>query len=506
MRTSSSMTAISSTSTTAAPYDFAAFDSSDASLQRRAGVARFFDRLAPQRRNWLAKNAYYYQQDLAYMRFLVPRGLDVLEVGCGIGHLLAGLEPARGVGIDISARMIEEAQKCYPALEFLQSDAESPGALSGVAGKFDVIILSDTIGYLDDIQGVFRALAPLLRPDSRVIIGYYSRLWEPILRLAVKLGFRMPSPELNWLSTRDIMSLMVLGDLEPIRAEGRQLIPRRLFGLGSMVNRYIAPLPLVRFLCLRSYVIARPARPAILPERLPSVSILIPCRNERGNIEAAVKRTPDFAPELEIVFIEGNSSDGTYEECLRVRDAYPNRRIVALKQDGKGKGDAMRKGYANACGDILIILDADLTVPPETVPKFYEILASGRGEFVNGTRLIYPCDDEAMRLLNTVANRGFARFFSYLLNQKLTDTLCGTKAFWAKDYRRISAGRAYFGDFDPFGDFDLILGAAKLNLKIVELPVRYEARTYGETQISRFRDGWLLARMSLFAWRKFKAW
>jgi hypothetical protein len=367
-------------------------------------------------------------------------------------------------------------------------------------------VLSDTVGYLDDIQGLFRALGPLLRPDSRVIVAYYSRLWEPILRLGSRIGLRMPSPRLSWLSTRDIVSLMDLGDLEPIRHEARQLVPRRLFGLGTLVNRYLAPLPFVRLFCLRSYVVARPARAATLPDRLPSVSILVPCRNERGNIEAAVTRTPQFAPEQEIVFIEGNSRDGTYEECLRVRDAYPDRRIVVLKQDGKGKGDAMRKGYANASGEILLILDADLTVPPETMPKFYEILASGRGEFVNGTRLIYPSEHEAMRFLNTIANRGFARIFSYLLNQKLTDTLCGTKAFWAKDYRRIAAGRAYFGDFDPFGDFDLILGAAKLNLKLVELPIRYHARTYGEPQISRFRDGWLLLRMSVFAWRKLKAW
>ncbi len=440
------------------------------------------------------------------MQFLISGGLDVLEIGCGTGQLLAGLRPARGVGIDISGKMIEEARRRHPDLEFLHGDVEMAGVLASITGTFDVVVLSDTIGYLDDIQGVFRALAPLLRPDSRVVIAYYSRLWEPVLRLASRLGLRMPSLELNWLSTRDIMSLMALGDLEPIRQEARQLVPRRMFGLGTLINRYLAPLPLLRLLCLRSYVVARPARQAVLPESLPSVSILVPCRNERGNIEAAIVRTPDFAPELEIVFIEGNSQDGTFEECLRVRDDHPDRRIVVLKQDGKGKGDAMRKGYAHASGEILIILDADLTVPPETMPKFYEILASGRGEFVNGTRLIYPSEDQAMRFLNAIANRGFARIFSYLLNQKLTDTLCGTKAFWAKDYRRIAAGRSYFGDFDPFGDFDLILGAAKLNLKIVELPIRYGARAYGEPQISRFRDGWLLLRMSVFAWRKLKAW
>ena len=251
-------------------YDSSGMTSPGVPSKRRAAIAMFFDQLAPERDRWLAKNAYYYERDLAYMRFLIPSGLDVLEIGCGTGQLIAGLEPARGVGIDMSAQMIDEARKLHPTIEFIRGDVETPGVLDSISGEFDIIVLSDTIGFLDDIQGFFRALAPRLRPDSRVVIAYYSRLWEPILQLGAKLGFRMPSPELNWLSTRDIMSLMSLGDLEPIRREGRQLIPRRLLGLGHFVNRYIAPLPLIRLLCLRSYVVAAPARQAVLPENLPS--------------------------------------------------------------------------------------------------------------------------------------------------------------------------------------------------------------------------------------------
>ena len=213
---------------------------------------------------------------------------------------------------------------------------------------------------------------------------------------------------------------------------------------------------------------------------------------------------PQFAPNVEILFVEGHSRDGTYEECLRVKEAYPDRNIRTFQQPAKGKGDAVRLGFTRAKGDIVMILDADLTVAPESMPKFYHALVGGHGEFVNGTRLVYPMSDGAMRTLNAIANRSFAMIFSYLLNQRFTDTLCGTKALWREDYDRIAAGRTYFGEFDPFGDFDLIFGAAKLNLKIVEVPVRYAERTYGETQISRFRDGWLLLRMVALAWRKLK--
>jgi SAM-dependent methyltransferase len=471
---------------------------------RGAQIAAHFDALADQRERWRAQNAYYYERDLAYLRFLVPPNQHVIEIGCGDGWLLSGLKPARGVGVDVSAKMIERARARHPSLEFHQRDAEAPGALEGL-GVFDVVLISDTVGYLEDIATFFQKLKPLLKPTTRVIVAYYSRLWEPALDLATWAGLRMPTPPLSWLSTADIMEMMAFGDLEPIYRDWRLLAPRSLLGLGALINRLLAPLPGLRRLCLRNYVVARPAAKGEMPTPAPSCSVLVPCRNERGNVENAVRRLPRFAPNIEIIFIEGHSKDATYEECLRVQDAYPDRNIKVLKQTGRGKGDAMRLGYAAATGDIVLILDCDLTVRPEDMGKFYDLLATRRGEFVNGTRLVYPRQEAAMRGLNYLGNRFFAGLFSYLLNQRLTDTLCGTKAMWRADYERLAANRSYFGDFDPFGDFDLLLGASKLNLKIVELPVRYYAREYGEPQISRFRDGWLLLRMSAFAWRKLKA-
>jgi glycosyltransferase involved in cell wall biosynthesis len=297
---------------------------------------------------------------------------------------------------------------------------------------------------------------------------------------------------------------MDIADFEVISQEQRQLLPRRWLGLGPFINRFIAPLPGIRQLCLRTYIVGRPVR--AFPDRKFSASILIPCRNERGNIENAILRMPKFGARQEILFVEGNSSDGTFEECERVRDAYKDTwDIKVLKQDGKGKGDAVRKGFAAATGDVLMILDADLTMPPEALPKYHAVIETGKAEFVNGTRLIYPMEHEAMRPLNLIANRCFAYLFSYLVNTRLTDTLCGTKVLLRKDYEVLARERGYFGNFDPFGDFDLIFGAAKQNLKIIETPIHYKARTFGETQISRFRDGWLLLKMVWFAYRKLKA-
>jgi SAM-dependent methyltransferase len=469
---------------------------------RKVRIIEQADKLAEKRDRWIGKNSYFYKHDHSYMRFLVGDGKRILELGCGTGQLLNALNPSYGIGVDISANMVSVAQQNYPNLEFIQGDLEDENLMSSLQGPFDFIILSDTIGYLDDCENAFAGLHSLCTPDTRLIISYYSWRWQPILTLGEKIGLKMPSVEMNWLSTEDTMGFLHLADFETVKREWRQLLPRSLFGLGSLINRFIGTLPLIRRLSLRNYLVARSVRDVKL--RQASTTVLIPCRNEKGNIENAVKRLPDFCEDLEILYVEGNSQDGTLDEIHRVIEAYPDKDIKVLVQDGKGKGDAVRKGFDHARGDILMILDADLTVPPEDLPKFYKAISSGKGEYINGTRLVYPMDDQAMRFLNFWANRTFSVLFTWLLNQRFTDTLCGTKVLTKKNYEKIVANRSYFGEFDPFGDFDLIFGATKLNLKIVEVPIRYAARDYGETQISRFRHGWLLLKMVLFAYKKLK--
>jgi SAM-dependent methyltransferase len=470
---------------------------------RQQAFADLGDRLAPEIDRWRRRNAFFHRQDQAYFRFLIPEGSSVLEIGCGCGDLLAALKPSRGVGVEISPELAATARRRHPGLDVHIGNAEDPAALADIDGIFDIILLSDTIGFVDDGEELFNCLRRFAGPHTRLIVSYHAPGWEPILAAAEALGLKMPAGLQNWLSPDDIVNLMDLAGWQEIKREQRQLSPLSLLGLGGAINRWIAPLPLIRRLCLREYLVARPApQPSAQP---PSVTVLIPCRNEKGNIAPAIHRLPRFADDMEVIFVEGHSRDGTYEECERVRDAHPEWDIKVMRQPGKGKGDAVRAGFAAARCDVLMILDADLTVPPEALPKFYHAIRSGKGEFVNGTRLVYPMEDNAMRFLNYLANRSFARIFSFLLNTRFTDTLCGTKVLWRRHYDMIVKNRGYFGDFDPFGDFDLIFGAAKLNLKIIETPIRYADRTYGETQISRFRHGALLARMVIFAWRKLKA-
>jgi SAM-dependent methyltransferase len=470
-----------------------------ASLEDRR---RAFDEMARSVLRYRKRNAYYYAQLLRYHRFWIPPGACVLEIGCGIGDLLAGVRPRRGVGIDLSPKMIELARSRHPELELHVMDVDH----LELDEKFDYVIMSNLVGSLPDVQHALEQVHRVCRPDTRIIITSYNQLWQPLLSFADRMGVHTPEPLQNWLAPADLENLLFLTGFEPIRGGYRCPFPVEVPLLSTFINRTFSVLPGFRLLGLVTYVVARPQPQGVAPGPEPSVTVVIPCRNERGNIEDAVRRTPEMGSHTEIIFVDGNSTDGTPEEIERVmRTAGRGRDIRLIHQgSGVGKGDAVRKGFAAAKGDVLMILDADLTVPPEDLPKFYRALVGGRGEFVNGTRLVYPMQKEAMRFLNYLGNRFFSAAFTWLLEQRFRDTLCGTKVLTRRNYQAIAAGRSHFGDFDPFGDFDLLFGAAKLNLKIIEVPIRYRERTYGSTNIRRFRHGLLLLRMLPIAFRKLK--
>lgn len=435
------------------------------------------------------------------IRNQVVAGSSVLDLGCGDGALLASLQPSRGVGVDCSFATIVEASRRHPTLEFVCGDVED----LPINGSFDYVVASNVVGYLMDVQAFFRGLRAVTHPSTRVIVAYYNFAWEPLLWLSERLGMRARQPLQSWLSNDRLTSLIELADLEPITSGYRTPLPFGPSSLTRPINRAMSAVPVVNHLGLISYVTARPKKVEVPPRlRDPSCTIVIPARNERGNIQDAVRRIPRLGSHTEVIFVEGHSSDGTFEEIERVVADHPDLDLKVTRQDGTGKGDAVRKGLEMATGDVLMILDADLTVPPEELPKFWTALVEERGEFINGTRLVYPVEGEAMRLANLAGNKVFSMIFSWILGERVTDTLCGTKVLWARDYRRIAANRKAFGDFDPFGDFDLLFGAANLGLKIREVPVRYRERTYGSTNIDRWRHGLLLARMALIGARKLR--
>jgi ubiquinone/menaquinone biosynthesis C-methylase UbiE len=448
--------------------------------------------------NWTGWGGYYHRRLTEVYQHLIPRGQSVLELGCARGDLLAALNPTVGVGVDFSEEMIRAARKRHPQLRFVHADAHA----LNLSEKFDVIILSDLVNDLWDVQTVLQQVGQVTTPRSRIIINSYSRLWEPILGLAQWLGLATPTLYQNWLTVEDIDSLLDLTNYEVIKHWQEILLPLPSWFLADFFNRFLVKLWPLKYLALTNFIVARP-QPDARAKRS-SVSVIIPARNEAGNIPDVFARMPHMGAWTELVFVEGHSHDNTYRAIETAIAAHPEQRCQLLQQAGMGKGDAVCLGFARARGEVLMILDSDLTVPPEDLPRFYEALRSGKGEFINGVRLVYPMEKQAMRFLNLLGNKFFSLAFSWLLGQPIKDTLCGTKVLWKQDYEAIAANRAYFGDFDPFGDFDLIFGAVKLNLKIIDLPIRYRERTYGNTNIQRWKHGWLLLKMVIFAAKRLK--
>jgi SAM-dependent methyltransferase len=464
---------------------------------------KYFGSLAPKRSN-IRRNYSYYWKDLSFIfDYFIHDDSSILEIGCGTGHLLSEIKGKRKLGIDFSPEMIEEARKNFPALDFIVMPAEE----LELNEKFDVIILANLIGYLGDVQQTFSQLHKVCHSNTKIIVSYYNFVWEPILKIAEWFGLKTKTPQQNWLSQTDIKNLLFLAGFDVYRQHQRMLMPVFIPLLSKFINKYLAQLPILRSFCINQITFARQTPMLSVSEWSAkyTTSVIIPARNESGNIENAVRRLPKFGKATEIIFVEGNSTDNTWEKIQEIKQKYQySHNIKITRQHGKGKADAVRTGFELATGDILMILDADLTVPPEEIPKFYDAIASGKGEYINGCRLVYPMEKEAMRFLNLLGNKFFSIMFSFLLSQKFKDTLCGTKVMFRTDYERLKSNRKFFGDFDPFGDFDLLFGAYKLNLKMIELPIRYRNRTYGQTNISRFKHGFILLRMCFFAARKVK--
>ena len=481
-------------------------------MHDKSKIKKYFDRVAPERNYWKKKNRYYYEYIENFSSFLIPKNKKVLEVGCGTGELLRSLKPSRGLGVDFSSEMIKVARVKHGRdknLEFRVADIESDNW--GVDEKFEYIIVADTLGYINDIESFFKKLHNLISSKGKILIIQYNQIWEPILTIGAKLKMKMPSIDQNWLSVADIENFFYLAGFEVVKRGSKLLVPKNIPIISSFFNKFVVNIAPFNKLGLVNFLIVRPVPLVLSPadlvelEKKHSASIVVPARNESGMIKKIVDELPDLGKLTEIIFVEGHSRDNTLEEVKKTVESYLGSKALKFAvQDGVGKGDAVRKGFDMAIGDILMIYDADMTVPPQELHKFYSAIISGRGEFINGSRLIYPMEKQSMRLLNYAGNKFFSFMFSWLLGQRIKDTLCGTKVLWRRDYEEIKRNRGFFGDFDPFGDFDLLFGAAKLNLKIIDVPIHYRERTYGTTNIQRWSHGWLLLKMVVFATRKIK--
>jgi SAM-dependent methyltransferase len=450
-------------------------------------------------KNWERYRNYYKNRLLELYKFAIPKKSKVLEVGCGKGDLLAKLDPFPGVGVDFSSSLIAAGKKSYPHLTFLEIDACN----FSFDDKYDYIICSDLLNELWDVQACLTNIKRCCHQDSRVLLNTHSNLWQIPRKLAAKLGIARPQLTQNWLTPKDIENLLYLSGFEVIRSSSEILWPFNAPIVSNFLNKFLVKIFPFSFFGLTNFLIARP----IIAKREvePIVSVIVPARDEAGNIKAIFERTPQMGMGTELIFVEGGSTDGTYEAIEKEIKIQKNHSMVKLmRQSGRGKGDAVRLGFANASGSLLMILDADLTVSPEDLPLFYSAWLNGKADFINGVRMVYPMEGKAMPFINMLGNKFFSFAFTYLLGQSVKDTACGTKVITKKHYEPILENRENFGNFDKFGDWDLLFGASKYNLKIIDVPIRYRDRTYGATKMQKWRIGYLLCRMVIVGLKKLK--
>jgi hypothetical protein len=430
---------------------------------------------------------------------LVEPGKRALCINCETAFLLDALRPDYGVGVDISEEMVAVAQQGYPQYSYHQAYPEAYEP----AEKFDYVLINN-VGDIVDIQKALLRLRNACERHTRVLLYNYNHLWEPLVRLAEKLGLKIPQTEQNWLSEQDLKGLLALSGFEWLKTHRILLFPKYIPLLSGLANFFFAKLPLLSRLCMVEVMVARLAPVPVDPATV-KVSVIIPCKDERGNIEDAVTRIPDLGHSTEIIFCDDKSTDGTADEVRRMQQMYPQRNIRLVDGPGICKSRNVWTGFDAATGDVLMILDADLTVMPEELPYFLDAITRTGAEFVNGSRLIYPVPRTAMKGANMVGNKLFSAVFSYLLGQRIKDTLCGTKVLWRTDWDRIRPLTGTWGTMDRWGDYDLLFGAAKLSLRILDQPVHYQERIYGVTKMTKvFKNGLIMLRMCFHGFRKLK--
>ncbi len=469
-------------------------------LKRRAREVRdHYDRVSGARRHYIEKNDYYFGQVRHLLRTIIPAGKRVLQVGCLTPDYLNAVEPSLGLGIDVSPKLVAAAAERFPHLQFRVHENYDVGGQE----SFDYVLVMDVNDQVDPIAAL-RALRPAMNERTRIIVHHYNHLWEPIIRLAEHAGLKFPLPQQNWLSPGDLKNIFTLCDWEWLQVRRAVLLPKFVPLLSTLANAFLSRLPVVQHLDMINLTIARPIAPRE-PVREYSVSVVVPCRNEVGNIAAAIERIPNLGGHTEIIFCDDKSSDGTGDKVRDLQKLNPQRDIKLYDGPGICKALNVWTGFDRAEGDILMILDADLTTMPEELPYFYDAIAGGKAEFVNGTRFIFPMEGAAMRPLNIIGNRFFSAVFSILLGQTISDTLCGTKVLMRRDWPAIRALLGTWGTDDRWGDYALLFGAAKLNLRILDVPVHYQERFSGETKMTgRIRNGLIMLRMCWAAFLRLK--
>jgi SAM-dependent methyltransferase len=449
----------------------------------------YFNSIAPEWERWRSKNRFYHEQVKELVVGAIAPESRVLDIGSGVGDVLAATQPTEGVGVNVAERLTELAREKHPGLTFETFDADAVMLPDGF--RPDYVISVNLLDHAYDIYDLFAGLRDAVTERTLIIITTSNPLWAPVLRFGSRVGWRAPDSPRNFITNRDLGSILNAQGFDVVEAGVALPVPERIPLVAGLLNALLPDIPVVRYASSTQYLAARPR---IGRDEL-SVSVVVPCHNEEGNVAECARRVPDMGAGTEIIFVDDGSKDGTRDAVMAAMEDDDRVRLIAYDTN-HGKANAVRAGFDAARNDVLMILDADMTVPPEDLPKFLAPLQEGMAEFVNGTRLVYPMEGQAMPAANFLGNKAFCFLVTWVCRQRVSDTLCGTKALFRRDYRAMPlSGR------DRWGDFDLLFGAAREKLRIREIPVHYRERVAGESKMNVRSDSVLFLRACLQGWR-----
>lgn len=369
----------------------------------------------------------------------------------------------------------------------------------------NLTILNGTLNYHSDIQDLFYNLYKSMNRRDRIVSICYNSYFSWLYKIATVLKLRTKKQQTSFFTENDIENFCKLTNFEIVKTKYALLIPFWIPIVSTLINKIASLLPIIRNFSLVSIYMMRPVKKY---EHNPKLSVVIPARNEEENLVTIIDEIQKMEDiPLEIIFVEGHSQDKTWDVIQNNLTKYKDKPLLDVKgfqQTGVGKNDAVKLGFENCTGEVITILDADKTVDPAELYKFYTAYRDGKGDFINGCRLVYPMETEAMRFLNLLGNAFFAKTVGHVSSLNISDSLCGTKMMAKKDHDRLIEWRKDFGDIDPFGDFDLLLFAGVVGLGSVDISIRYRSRTYGSTQISRFIHGFKLLQIVVYSFFKVK--
>lgn len=417
---------------------------------------------------WKEKNWYYHNQLKQIFKDVIKENSKVLQIGYGLGDILAALYPKKGVSFDDDKDILAISRRRYPIFKFTDFNFNK----NKVNDKFDYVIYPNSLEHFDDIQTVFENVYPALSRSSKVVVASVNPRWEQIFYILEKLKLKRPESSRNWLRIENIKNLLEVSGYKVIDSGFRIILPVSIPLISGIINKVIRNIKILSRFCVEQFVVAQKETFSINNNL--SCSVVIPTYNQAELLEYCIESIPNVGKKMQIVVVDDASSDRTEQVMKSLSKKHHNIKYIRNERP-QGEEKSLKIGIESVDLDIILTYDAKMSIPSSELVRFYNVLASKRADFVSGMRFIYPLEGQRLRQLTIIGNIIFSYLYSLFLNQRVFDPLCSIKGFYKKNYSKIKIS-------NNNTLLDLLIKAAENKAKILEIPVHYSLESYLENK------------------------